>query len=303
MTPDEPRHAHHEAGESEPSPVVPSTSAAGSRRRFLLGALGGGAAVGTGFAIGRNADTWTVGDATPTQLEKRSDAFHGAYGLRPVIWSVPTATNCVAFTFDDGPDPEFTPRILDALAMVDAKATFMMMGWNCVHHPDLVARVVAEGHEVGNHTWSHLDLAKVDPATIEWELRRGRDAVERVSGKAVRYFRPPRGELSGAAVRYAAAEAQDILMWTINGGAHLETRSDEVRDHLVQAVKPGYIVDLHDGIGRGTFEPTAPFARDLVRKRSLEVAALPSALTELAQRGVRFLTITDLLAEPRLADP
>jgi peptidoglycan/xylan/chitin deacetylase (PgdA/CDA1 family) len=271
-----------------------------NRRSLLTGLAAGMGGLAFGGILGRRTvQSELPGDATPTQQELRDNAFHGSFGMWPIIWSVPVATKSIALTFDDGPDPEFTPHVLDALQRHGARATFMMMGWNCVHHPDLVKRVVADGHEIGNHTWSHLDLATTDPATAELELRRGRDAIERISGQDVAFFRPPRGELSGVAALYAAQAQQSILMWTVDGGAHLERTTSQIHDHLVAAVKPGYIVDFHDGIGRGTFNRTATFARQLITQRTLEVASLPGILATLAGQGYRFVTVSELLAEPR----
>ena len=285
--------------------MLPDTNPADSpvvsnRRSLLTGIAGGIVGLGLGGLLGRRSVRHELpGDATHTQQELRDNASYGVFGMWPIIWSVPVATKTIALTFDDGPDPEFTPRILETLRRHGAKATFMMMGWNCVHHPDLVKRVVADGHEIGNHSWSHLDLATTDPATAESELRRGRDAIERVSGHDVGFFRPPRGELSGVAALYAARAQQSILMWTVNGGAHLERSTSQIHDHLVAAVRPGYIVDFHDGIGRGTFNRTATLARQLVSQRTLEVASLPGILATLSGQGYRFATVSELLAEPR----
>lgn len=285
-----------------PTPL-PDAPLSFRRRSVLTGLVAGVGGLAVGGAAGRRSvrrEPSTV--ASPAQQEMRGDAGFGGFGIWPIIWSVPvsSASNAVALTFDDGPDPEFTPHVLEALRAHGAKATFMMMGWNCVHHPDLVKQVVADGHEIGNHTWSHLDLAQVDPVIAESELRRGRDAIEKISGRDLGFFRPPRGELSGVAARYAAEAEQSILMWTINGGAHKERTSSQVRDHVVSSLKPGYIVDFHDGIGRGTFDRKAQFALDLIAERTMEVAALPSILDTLTARGVKFVTISELLAEPRV---
>ena len=282
--------------------MLPDTNPADSpvvsnRRSLLTGIAGGIVGLGLGGLLGRRSVRQLPGDATPPSRSYATTRLM-AFGCT-IIWSVPVATKTIALTFDDGPDPEFTPRILETLRRHGAKATFMMMGWNCVHHPDLVKRVVADGHEIGNHSWSHLDLATTDPATAESELRRGRDAIERVSGHDVGFFRPPRGELSGVAALYAARAQQSILMWTVNGGAHLERSTSQIHDHLVAAVRPGYIVDFHDGIGRGTFNRTATFARQLVSQRTLEVASLPGILATLSGQGYRFATVSELLAEPR----
>ena len=272
-----------------------------SRRRFLLGSSLGAAGL---VAAGRPPLDWSIGSdapstATPGQQERRGDAFHGDLGIWPIIWSVPTSEAAVSLTFDDGPDPEFTPRILDILRAHGVRATFNMMGWNCAHHRELARAVAGDGHEIGNHTWSHLDLAKVDGSTALAELRRGREAIESVTGRELTLFRPPRGELSGVAIRYAAEQRQSILMWTVNGGLPHLRPAAEVSASLLRRVRPGCIVGLHDGIGRGTFDRRAHFAKELAAHRHNEVAALDAVLTGLRERGLRCVTVSELLLLPR----
>lgn len=272
-----------------------------TRRSFLLGSSIGAAGLLAAVRAPKfgppGADRTTV--ASPDQQEHRGDAFHGDLGMWPIIWSVPTSEPAVSLTFDDGPDPEFTPRILEILRAHGVRATFNMMGWNCVHHPEIAAAVVADGHEIGNHTWSHLDLAKVDAPTALDEIRRGREAIEGVTKRTLTLFRPPRGELSGVALRYAAQERQSILMWTVNGGQPTLRPPAALSADLVRRVRPGFIVDLHDGIGRGTFDRRAAFARELAAHRHNEVEALDAVLTGLAARGMRCVTVSELLELPR----
>ena len=112
-------------------------------------------------------------------------------GQRRLIWSVSTAEPLAALTFDDGPDPELTPRILEVLAEHGVRATFNVMGWNALRHPDLVRAVVAAGHELGNHTWTHQDLAFQSALQTRRQLEWGREAIERTAGVRPRFFRPP----------------------------------------------------------------------------------------------------------------
>jgi len=274
-----------------------------SRRRFLRNAALGAGGVATGAVLGPAALAWRgPSDAEIRSQELKGNAFHADLGMWPIIWSVPVSTNAVTLTFDDGPDPDYTPKILEILARNDVLATFNMMGWNCVQHPEIVRAVVDAGHELGNHSWSHLDLATVDAPTALSEMRQGRDAIERISGQTVHFFRPPRGALSGAAIRYAAEEQLSILMWTINGAPRGVKPPKAIVDHLVNGVHPGYIVGLHDGIGRGTFRPNAGFAQELTARRTAELAALPAAIDGLLARDLRFVTAGGLLAEPRHAD-
>src|SRR5581483_7402951 len=117
----------------------------------------------------------------------------------------------VALTFDDGPDPVYTPRVLDALAAEGAVATFFLVGRNAARHPELVRRIVAEGHGVGSHTWSHPELAETSLPALVREVRRGRRELERLAGSEVRRFRPPKGHTSAAV--FLAGRAAGVITW------------------------------------------------------------------------------------------
>jgi peptidoglycan-N-acetylglucosamine deacetylase len=186
------------------------------RRQFLgrtTVSLAGLAAGGTAMGAGE------LGRAT---RERDDTALPGGpgreLGCRQLIWSVPTAEPLAALTFDDGPDPELTPRILAVLARYDVRATFNVMGYNAVRHCDLIRALVDGGHELGNHTWSHQDLAFQSPTATDRQLDRGPAAIERTAGVRPRFFRPPRGELTGAAVQAAARLGHDILLWSVARG-------------------------------------------------------------------------------------
>jgi peptidoglycan/xylan/chitin deacetylase (PgdA/CDA1 family) len=207
------------------------------RRQFLGGTIvsvaglaAGGTALGT-TRLGRAAqerDNSVLPDG-PSQV----------LGCRQLIWSVPTSQPLAALTFDDGPDPEFTPRILGVLARYRLRATFNVMGYNAVRHRDLIRALMDNGHELGNHTWSHEDLAFQSPAATARQLDRGLVAIEQTAGVRPRFFRPPRGELTGAAVQAAARLGHDILLWSVTRGPAGVATPEAVIDHLATAVGPG----------------------------------------------------------------
>jgi peptidoglycan-N-acetylglucosamine deacetylase len=217
-------------------------------------------------------------------------------GRQRLIWSVPTAAPLLALTFDDGPDPQFTPAILGVLADHGARATFNMMGCNALRHPELVRAVVAAGHELGNHTWTHQDLTFQSARQSRRQLDRADQAIEAVAGVRPRFFRPPRGNLTGSAISSAAELGYDVLLWSVTRGVAGVGTWAAVADHLARTVAPGDVVGLHDGIGRGTFHPQGATARVLRARRVVEVAALPAALERILGSGLGLVSVSALLA-------
>jgi peptidoglycan/xylan/chitin deacetylase (PgdA/CDA1 family) len=276
-----------------------------SRRRFLLGGLGVVGAAGAAVVArtpAADAAALLNHHPSPERLDSVGPATGGAplnLGVSRVIWSVDTAEPAFALTFDDGPDPEFTPAVLEILAARNVKATFNMMGWNVEHHPELARQVVAAGHEVGNHTWTHRDLAYEDAEGTLTEIATGKQRIVAVTKTVPRFFRPPRGELTGYALRAAAALDHDVLMYTMLGDVAGAEKPAAVRRYVVDHLKPGYVIDFHDGIGRGTFNRTSSGAKQLIARRHAEIEALPSILDRVMGRGLRPMTASSLLALER----
>jgi peptidoglycan-N-acetylglucosamine deacetylase len=218
-------------------------------------------------------------------------------GTHRLFWDVATTEPVVALTVDDGPDPRWTPKVLEALAAVGAKATFFLMGYNVTEHQDLAKQVVAEGHDVGNHTWSHQDLAFQDPPSARKEIIDCKAALKEVLGSSSTYFRPPRGELSGAAMRIVAEQNYDTFLWSVSRNDSAVGTAQDVADHVVARLRPGAIIDMHDSIGRGLFLPQKdPIVELLKAKRDIDVAALPAILERGMAAGLRFVTVSELLA-------
>ena len=272
-----------------------------TRRQLLVGAgtgMAGAALASAGFGLlPQEARAALTGDA-----QMREDAgAAGPYGRperlgsRRVIWSTHPVGPYAAITFDDGPDPQFTPRILDALAHAGVRATFFSMGRPAVRHPDLVRAILEGGHEIGNHTWTHLDQTGLGSQEIREEILRCKTALEHLTQQPLIGFRPPRGELTGAALRVCAEVGYDTYMWSIERGPAGVSTPQAVTEHLVTNLRAGDIIDLHDGIGRGTFSPDASFAQALVARREVEVRALPAVLRQIAAKGITLTTVTDLV--------
>ncbi len=269
------------------------------RRRFLAlaGAAGAAGAAGLAGTVASRAEAaenpTIVAARGPGDIDQASFPQRGHHR---VIWSVAVTDPVAAITFDDGPDPAYTPRILEALDAAGVHATFFMMG-HCVQRwPDLAREVVARGHEIANHTWTHLNLSFESPERTEEEMVRGTQLIEDTLGVRCRYFRPPRGQLTGSTIRYAADLGQDTVIWSVTRGVHGTGTPEAVASHVRRFLGPGDVLILHDGVGRAYFDPDAPFAQVNRDRREVEVRALPQMLEEAADRGLILGTVSDVLA-------
>jgi peptidoglycan/xylan/chitin deacetylase (PgdA/CDA1 family) len=274
-----------------------------TRRNFLVGTTAGvvGAAVGAAAVTDEGATRDHASTAAEDRVLERACAADGfgapeRLGAARVLWSLTTTRPLVALTFDDGPTPEFTPRILDALAAAGATATFNVLGCNAVRHPDLLRQVVAAGHEIGNHTWTHLDQSRLTPARTREEIVRCAHEVEAIVDRRITGFRPPRGELTGAALRICAELGYEVRLWSCTRGPGNSGDPREIARYVGSTPLAGDVLGLHDGIGRGTFSPRAAFAISLSARREVEVRALPEALSRLSERGLSVVSVDRMVA-------
>jgi cellulose synthase/poly-beta-1,6-N-acetylglucosamine synthase-like glycosyltransferase/spore germination protein YaaH/peptidoglycan/xylan/chitin deacetylase (PgdA/CDA1 family) len=222
-----------------------------------------------------------------------------SYQTYPTSWLVARhgdAHGYVALTFDDGPDPRWTPAILDVLRRHHVNATFFMIGQSAVAYPDLVRRVMREGNEIGNHSFLHPNMAHVGPERVRLELTATQRAIESIIGRSTRLFRPPfnadadpssDGELMPVWVAnqegyLAAGESIDPQDWELDvrtaEGVHHRLDSTDIVDSVVRQIDHGHAILLHDGGG----------------DRSATVAAVDALITGLQARGYRFETMGQL---------
>lgn len=282
-------------------PSAGDTSDGRLRRRGFMKVAGAAGLGGVAGYVARGGVSHPFGRVwSPAEVESKgmagvSPATNEPLGVRRVFWSVPTTEQVAALTFDDGPDPEFTPRVLAALAEHRIKATFNIMGWNADQHRDLLAEVVAAGHEIGNHTWSHRDHAITDDDAIRDEMRRGTEVIEELTGTKLRWFRPPRGEVTGLSMKIAAELGQDVLVWSLSGSVDDPSTSDKVKSWVIPNVQAGAIISFHDGIGRGTFDRDSHNAANLIDRRNSEIDVLPQMLDGILARGFRFETVGQMV--------
>jgi peptidoglycan/xylan/chitin deacetylase (PgdA/CDA1 family) len=159
----------------------------------------------------------------------------------------------LALTFDDGPNPAWTPRLLDILASYDVRATFFMVGSHALAEPALVRRVVAEGHLIGNHSWSHPNLAYTRTSRVRDELARSKQTLEELTGAPIRYFRPPFGARRPAVLRAARGLGMVPVLWNAMTSDWSEPSTDKIVARLTSKIdglerrgRAANIV-LHDG--------------------------------------------------------
>lgn len=149
----------------------------------------------------------------------------------------------VALTFDDGPHPEITPKILDVLSTYQAKATFFMIGQHIERYPDLAARVAAEGHEIGNHTWTHPDLTKLDEQQIRDELERTAQLITSVCGRSPVHMRPPFG---ASDERVQAIVDTPQIFWSVDPADWRDHEADILVERVTEQMHDGAIILMHD---------------------------------------------------------
>jgi peptidoglycan-N-acetylglucosamine deacetylase len=159
----------------------------------------------------------------------------------------------LALTFDDGPNPAWTPRLLDILAGHDVHATFFVVGRFAQAEPGLVRRIAAAGHLIGNHSWSHPNLALTSATKVRDELLRTKDTLQQITGQSVRYFRPPFGARRPAVFRIARLLGMAPVLWNAMTSDWSEPSADAIAQCLMRRIdrlgergQAANIV-LHDG--------------------------------------------------------
>jgi peptidoglycan/xylan/chitin deacetylase (PgdA/CDA1 family) len=189
----------------------------------------------------------------------------------------------VALTFDDGPDPEVTPRVLEMLDRAGARATFFVIGNRAARHPELVQEIVAAGHVLGNHTWTHSPaFSMFTPGQIARELDATQELLAQIAGTRPRLFRAPAG-VRGPFLQLMLPPRELLMVsWTRRGFDAVTTRAAGVHRRLVRGLSSGDILLLHDGQSRWMYRRRlASGAPPVV----LEV--LPGVLASLQSQGLR----------------
>jgi peptidoglycan/xylan/chitin deacetylase (PgdA/CDA1 family) len=192
----------------------------------------------------------------------------------------------VAFlTFDDGPNPGVTDRILEILQREGISATFFMVGEHVVRHPTTAAAVAQAGQEIGNHTYTHTKLHALGPRRVAEEIRRGHQAITGVTGYIPRSFRAPHGYRGPFVARAIAPYRYRLFGWTFGVWDSARPGVALIRARVRRGLKPGAIVLLHDGDGD-----------DPVGNRWQTAEALPGIIRDVRDAGYRLESLSALVA-------
>ncbi len=224
----------------------------------------------------------SAGILTFAVLERRSPVFG------KIFWKGEPGRNRVAITFDDGPNEPFTSRILDILKEKGVRATFFMLGQNCERYPGAVRRIAAEGHELGNHTWTHRVLPLKSPAAIAGEIARTSDLIERLTGRRPTLFRAPHGWRNPWVDREARRAGCIPVAWTLGVWDTDRPGVEVIVRRTLRGIRDGCILLVHDGRG---VEDGADSSQ-LVR-------ALPTIIDEIKRRGFHLVTVSEMMEAAR----
>lgn len=196
----------------------------------------------------------------------------------PLPMALPVTGKQFAFIFDDGPRPESTPELLDALKKANMKATFSLVGKSVSQYPDLARRIVAEGHEVANRTWSNIELTTLTSDAIKSEIQAGYDIIVSVTGVKPRFLRPPGSQTSPEIESIAASSGLMVLMQSLDSGDWRQPAKGEVTRVILTGITPGALVLAHESFPRSVEE-------------------MPSIIETLAERGYRSHTVSELKSQ------
>ena len=190
----------------------------------------------------------------------------------------PDGGGMIALTFDDGPDPQNTPHILEVLARYHAKATFFVVGEWVDKHPNYVYDAVQAGHEIASHSYTHRNVAGKSDDQFRQEIQRTEDSVFKAAGVRPNCFRPPYGRVNSRMLNILAAKEYTVVLWSLDSLDWKLGSAFQIASLVIRDAKPGDIVLMHDGGG----------------PRPHTIKALDTILKQLSAKGFTFVTLDEL---------
>jgi peptidoglycan/xylan/chitin deacetylase (PgdA/CDA1 family) len=263
-------------------PALPSRPVLGSVPGRTLACCGvtkpsalAGLSVSTGTLAGRSREyvrKIVLSGLTKRRLMRAGKLFERGADTR----------RAVALTFDDGPHPDLTPRVLEILRRYDARATFFCVGINAEAYPELVGRTVDDGHQVGNHTWSHPFLPDLTRDQVLRQVDATNEALAKAAGGENALVRPPYGARTPSVLRWLAGHGMVTALWDVDAGDWAAPGVGAVTHNVLSRVRPGSVVLMHDAGG----------------DRAQTVEALPGIVERLLADGYELVTV-DEVTRPR----
>jgi peptidoglycan/xylan/chitin deacetylase (PgdA/CDA1 family) len=191
---------------------------------------------------------------------------------------LPPEKKVIALTFDDGPWPNTTAKVLDILKKNRIKSTFFVVGQNVKNYPDLTKQIVADGHIIANHTWHHW-YHQMNAQAAAYEVANTGDIIYQTTGVRTSLFRPPGGIMNNGVAAYAKNNKYAVIMWSADSMDYSRPAVPRLMNNIFREAKPGGIVLMHDGGG----------------DRSNTVKALPEIISRFRKQGYEFVTVPELL--------
>lgn len=186
----------------------------------------------------------------------------------------------IALTFDDGPHPDYTPRLVEILKRHRVKATFFVVGKMAEQYPDLVRLLHQEGHAIGNHTYHHVNLTRLEAEQIAVEIKACGEVIRSLTGHAPHLFRPPGGDYNQTVAEIANALGYWLILWTDDPGDYARPNEATLKQRLLDQLSNGGIILLHDGV---------PETIDL----------LPQLLDYLKREGYEIVLVDEMLPQQK----
>jgi peptidoglycan-N-acetylglucosamine deacetylase len=184
----------------------------------------------------------------------------------------------IAMTFDDGPSAENTPRLLEMLKQRNIKATFFLIGQNAASNPDIVRRILADGHEIGNHSWTHPQLSKLSDDRVTAEITKTQDAIKEASGFSPTLLRPPYGAITSRQREWIENQfGLNVILWSVDPFDWKRPGASVITQRILSQARPGAIILSHD-----------------IHKQTVD--AMPATLDGLLAKGYKFATVSQLIA-------
>lgn len=202
------------------------------------------------------------------------------------LFNGPSWKRQAALTFDDVPDNRFTPMVLDVLKKYGVKATFFVVGNRAEAHPDMVKRIIAEGHVIGTHSYSHSNLIKLDDARFRDEILRTEKILGDMIGYTPRLFRPPYGNVNEQQILWLASQKNYIINWNVDSLDWKGLNADQVAANVLGHIVPGCVILQHAAGGVG---------QDLTGT----VEALPRIIEQLKAQNIQLVTVPELFDIPK----